>query len=141
MEALYRFFNGCAVSFAALLAPLPPLVRCVTLFIGVDFVTGVAASRVEARREGRAWRFESREAWRTAQKLGFVIIALGMACMIDAVTAGFFAPDLTRLFAGFVCGVELWSFLENACRISDARALRWLSRFVGREIKKKGGER
>ena len=107
----------------------------------MDFVTGVAASRVEARREGRAWRFESREAWRTAQKLGFVIIALGMACMIDAVTAGFFAPDLTRLFAGFVCGVELWSFLENACRISDARALRWLSRFVGREIKKKGGER
>ena len=47
MEALYRFFNGCAVSFAALLAPLPPLVWCVTLFIGVDFVTGVAASRVE----------------------------------------------------------------------------------------------
>ena len=132
MEALYRFFNGCVVSFAALLAPLPPLVWC---------VTRVAASRVEARREGRAWRFESREAWRTAQKLGFVIIALGMACMIDAVTAGFFAPDLTRLFAGFVCGVELWSFLENACRISDARALRWLSRFVGREIKKKGGER
>ena len=53
MEALYRFFNGCAVSFAALLAPLPPLVWCVTLFIGVDFVTGVAASRGNDEAVGR----------------------------------------------------------------------------------------
>lgn len=140
MEALYRFFNGCAASLAALFAPLAPLVWCVTLFIAVDFVTGVAASRVSARRAGRRWRFESREAWRTVQKLGFVIIALGMACMIDSVTAGLFAPDLTRLFGGFVCGVELWSFLENACRISDAPALRWLSRLVGGRIRKGAGD-
>lgn len=140
MEALYRFFNGAAVSLAALFAPLAPLVWCVTLLIAVDFVTGVAASRAEARRAGRRWRFESREAWRTVQKLGFVIIALGMACMIDAVTAGFFAPDMTRLFGGFVCGVEMWSFLENACRISDAPALRWLQRIVGYRIRKEAGD-
>ncbi len=140
MEALYRFFNGAAVSLAALFAPLAPMVWCVTLLIAVDFVTGVAASRAEARRAGRRWRFESREAWRTVQKLGFVIIALGMACMIDAVTAGFFAPDMTRLFGGFVCGVEMWSFLENACRISDAPALRWLQRIVGYRIRKEAGD-
>lgn len=136
MEALCRFFNGVAASLAAVFAPLAPLVWCVTAIMAVDFVTGVAASRAEARREGRAWRFESRKAWRTVQKAGFVIISLGMACMIDAVTAGAFVPDLTRLFGGFVCGVELWSFLENACRISDAPALRWLSRVVGDRIGK-----
>lgn len=136
MEALCRFFNVAAASLAALFAPLVPLVWCVTVFMAVDFATGVAASRAEARRAGRPWRFESRKAWRTVQKLGFVIMSLGMACMMDAVTAGLFAPGLARLFGGLVCGVELWSFLENACRISDTPALRWLSRLVGSRLGK-----
>ena len=136
MEALYRFFNGCAVSFAALLAPLPPLVWCVTLFIGVDFVTGVAASRVEARREGRAWRFESREAWRTVLKLALTVTAIAMAWLIDCCVLDFMDLHIARLFTGFTCGVELWSFLENAAQLSDAPLVRWLRRYVHRRIRR-----
>ena len=76
MEALYRYANGCAGSLVALFAPVAPLMWCVAAFIGVDFATGVAASRAEARRDGRAWYFESREAWRTVRKLGFAIVAI-----------------------------------------------------------------
>ncbi len=130
MEALYRYANGCAGSLVALFAPVAPLMWCVAAFIGVDFATGVAASRAEARRDGRAWYFESREAWRTVRKLGFAIVAIAMARIVDTLPAGLFPPDFARLFAGFVCGVEMWSFLENACRMGDSRLLRRLRRFV-----------
>ncbi len=89
MEALYRYANGCAGSLVALFAPVAPLMWCVAAFIGVDFATGVAASRAEARRDGRAWYFESREAWRTVRKLGFAIVAIAMARIVDTLPAAF----------------------------------------------------
>ncbi len=79
MEALCRYINGCAAGLAALFAPVVPLVWCVVGFIGFDFVTGVLASRADARRAGEEWYLESREAWRTVEKLGFTVVALCMA--------------------------------------------------------------
>jgi phage-related holin len=105
-------------------------------FIGIDFVTGVAASRAERRRAGEEWYFESREAWRTVEKLGFTIIALLMAYIIDTMMLDFLRLNLTKLFAGFVCGVEMWSFLENACRVSDAPLLRYIKRYVRHKVGK-----
>ena len=140
MEALYRYFSGCAAALVALFSPAMPIVWCVVGFILFDFVTGVAASLAEARRSGERWYFESREAWRTVEKLGFTIIALLMAYTIDVVLLDFMHLNLSRLFAGFVCGVELWSFLENACRISSSPLLRHLRAIVrtklGEEVKK-----
>ncbi len=130
METLYRSVSGAAAGIAALFAPVGPLVACATLFVGIDFVSGVAADRHRARRAGRPWYFESREAWRTVRKLGFAIVAIAMARIVDTLPAGLFPPDFARLFAGFVCGVEMWSFLENACRMGDSRLLRRLRRFV-----------
>ena len=136
MEALYRYFSGCAAALVALFSPAMPIVWCVVGFIGFDFVTGVLASRADARKEGRAWYFSSHEAWHTAQKLGFSIVAVCMAYLIDTQMLDFMALNLTKLFAGFVCGVEMWSFLENACRISDSKVLDYLRGFVaGRVIK------
>ena len=74
-------------------------------------------------------------AWRTAQKLGFTIIALCMAFVIDTMILDFLEMKLTKLFAGFVCGVEMWSFLENTCRISDAPLLRYIKRYVKQKVR------
>lgn len=135
MEALCRYFNGCVAALAALFSPVVPLVWCVVGFISFDFLTGVLASRAEARREGREWWFTSAQAWHTAQKLGLTIIALCMAYLIDTEMLDFMHLNLTKLFAGFVCGVEMWSFLENACRISDAPMLDYLRRWVGAKLR------
>lgn len=136
MEALYRYFSGAVAALVALSAPVAPLIGCVVGFIAFDFLTGVIASRAEARREGRGWWFESREAWHTVQKLALTIVALYMAYALDAVMLDFLNLHLTKLFAGFVCGVEMWSFLENACRISDAPLFRYLRRYVRYRIRK-----
>lgn len=121
MEALYRCVSGLAAGAAALFAPIGPMAATTAAFIGIDFLTGVAADRAAARREGRTWYFESREAWRTVLKLALALTAIAMAWLIDRCVLGFTRLDTARLFAGFICGVEMWSFLENAAQLSDAR--------------------
>ena len=140
MEALFRFISGAAAGIAALFAPIGPLVACTVVFIGIDFLSGVAASRAAARREGRAWYFESREAWRTVLKLGLTITAIAMAWMIDSCILDFMGLNVARLFTGFTCGVELWSFLENASQLSDAPLFRWLRGYVRRRIRREAGD-
>ena len=140
METLYRLVSGAAAGIAALFAPIGPLVACTVVFIGIDFLSGVAASRAAARREGRAWYFESREAWRTVLKLGLTITAIAMAWMIDSCILDFMGLNVARLFTGFTCGVELWSFLENASQLSDAPLFRWLRRYVRRRIRREAGD-
>lgn len=111
MEALCKYISGCVAGLMALLSPIVPLVWCVVGFIGFDFVTGVWASRAESKRLHSEWYFESREAWRTAEKLGFTIVALCMAYVIDVVLLDFLSLNLTvclqALCVEWRCG-RLW---------------------------------
>jgi phage-related holin len=123
-------------SLCGLLCPIAPLITTATLFIVVDFITGVVASHAEARREGREWWFESRKAWRTVIKAGFVAIAIVMMWVLDYHVLEFMHLNMAKLFTGFVCGVELWSFLENAATISRAPLFEWMSRWVKRRVER-----
>ena len=105
MENLYRPVSGAAAALAGWFAPIVPLVACVFGFIAVDFLTGVAASRAVARREGRPWWFESAEAWRTVQKLALVATGIVMAWAVDRHVLDFMDLHAARLFTGFACGV------------------------------------
>ena len=128
MEALFRFVSGLAAGIAALFAPINPLVATTLLFIGVDFVSGIFADRAAARRAGREWYFESCKAWRTVAKMGLAVTAIAMAWMLDRFVLDFMQLNLAKLFTGFTCGVEFWSFLENAAQFSEAPLFRWLRR-------------
>ena len=123
MEALFRFVSGVAAGIAALFAPIGPLAATTVVFIGVDFLSGVAADRAAALREGRAWYFESCKAWRTVLKLALALTAISMAWLIDSCVLDFMRLNLARLLTGFTCGVELWSFLENGRRQAMSRGL------------------
>lgn len=130
-----------AAAVAALFAPVAPLIGCALLFIGVDFLTGVAASRAEARRQGLQWRFESSKAWRTLRKAALAVTAIAMAWLLDRYVLDNTPPQIARLFTGFTCGVELWSFLENAERISDDPLFNRLRRLLSRVFRFVGQER
>ncbi|MBR4871365.1 MAG: phage holin family protein [Alistipes sp.] len=136
MEVLFRYFSAFVASLCGLLCPIAPLITTATLFIVVDFITGVVASHAEARREGREWWFESRKAWRTVIKAGFVAIAIVMIWVLDYHVLEFMNLNMAKLFTGFVCGVELWSFLENAATISRAPLFEWMSRWVKRRVER-----
>ena len=140
MVAMYKVINGLMMSFVALFSPIQPVVMCALLFIAIDFVTGVLASRCEARRRGERWYFSSREAWRTIRKAGFVLLTIGMCWLVECCILSFMTLNLTRIIAGAICGVEMWSFLENASVLSDAKLFDWLRNYVKRKVENEIGE-
>ena len=136
MEILCKYISATLAGLCAMLCPIAPLIATALLFIAIDFVTGIMASRTVARREGREWWIESRKAWRTVYKAGFTAVAIIMMWLIDHVLLGFMNLNIANMFTGFVCGVELWSFLENATTISSSPLFSWLGRWVKRRITK-----
>ena len=140
MEALYRFINGLLLGLTALFAPIKPVILCALAFIFVDFVTGVLASRCETKKRGNKWYFSSHEAWRTIRKAGFVLLTIAMSWLIEYCILDFVTLHITRIIAGAICGVEMWSFLENASVLSDGKLFKWLRNYVRRKVEKEIGE-
>ena len=140
MEAIYRCANGAILGLAALFAPIKPLILCALSFILIDFVTGIVASRCEAKQRGERWYFSSHEAWRTIRKAGFVLLTISMCWLIEWCILDFVTLNLTRIITGAICGVERWSFLENASVLSDAKVFEWLRNYVKRKVEKEIGE-
>ena len=140
MEAIYRCANGAILGLAALFAPIKPLILCALSFILVDFVTGVLASHCEAKQRSEQWYFSSHEAWRTIRKAGFVLLTISMSWLIEWCILDFVTLNLTRILTGAICGVEMWSFLENASVLSDAKLFEWLRNYVKRKVEKEIGK-
>ena len=117
-----------------LLAPVQTLVCCALAFVCIDFVTGVVASRVRARRQRARWAFESAKAWQTVYKIVLVTVGIALTWLIDRFVLPFAELHLANLFTGFVCGVELWSYLENAAELSDHPLFRGLQKLMKQKI-------
>lgn len=109
---------------------LLPLFVTVTVFELVDFITGVIKSAVVAKRSKQKFAFESIKAWRTIYKYVFILIGIVLAEMLDQTIAAESRLRFANYFTAFCCGVEFWSFLENAAVISDHPLFRWLRRFM-----------
>ena len=140
MEAMYRCINGAILGLVALFAPIKPMVLCALSFILIDFVTGVMASRCEAKQRDKAWYFSSHEAWCTIRKAGFVMLTISMSWLIESCILNFITLNLTRIITGAICGVEMWSFLENASVLSDAKLFEWLRNYVKRKVEREIGD-
>lgn len=136
MEILFKYVSGAIMALVGMLCPITPLIVVAMVFITIDFITGIVASRIEAKRANEPWRLESRKMWRTVAKAGFVALAIVMMWIIDSMLLGFMHLNLTNIFTGFVCGVELWSFIENAARISGSSLFEWIGRWVKHRITK-----
>ncbi len=103
-------------------------------FVAIDFVTGVVASHRRAIRRGDGWHFSSRRAWNTAVKLVFVMAGIVLAWLLDSVVLTFVELHLAKIFTGFVCGTEFWSYLENASDITGEPVFRALKRLLKRKV-------
>ena len=68
-----------------------------------------------------------------------VIAAIALAWLLDSCILARTTPCLAKCFAGFACGVELWSFLENCTQLSDAPFFRLLQRYVRHRIDREFG--
>lgn len=135
-----KMLAGCFASLAALICDnLLPLFITVLIFEMMDFGTGVLKSAVLARRAGRRFAFESVKAWRTIYKLIFILVGVVLAEMLDKTIAEETRLRFANWFTAFCCGVEFWSFLENAAVISDHPLFRWLRKFMKEKVEETTG--
>ena len=63
-----------------------------------------------------------------------------MCWLVESAILDFVTLNLTRIVAGAICGVEMWSFLENASVLSDAKVFGWLRNYVKRKVEGEIGE-
>lgn len=140
MVILSKYVSGIVAALIALLCPITPLIITATFFVAIDFMTGILASYAAAKNSGQKWRLESRKAWRTVYKLCFIVTGIVMTWLVDSLVLGFMELNLANLFTGFVCGVELWSFVENAATISQSKLFKWLSRWIKSKLRREVGD-
>lgn len=135
-----KIFAGLVAGFmAAFVQNLLPLFVAVTVFEAVDFVTGCIKSGVVAHRNHEKFAFESVKAWRTIYKFVFILVGVILAEMLDAIIAEDTRLRFANYFTAFCCGVEFWSFLENAAVISDHPIFRWLRQFMKIKVEDQTG--
>lgn len=137
MESFLKYCSGAVIAGISLLAPVQGLIICAVIFIAIDFITGVAASYKKAKRAASPWAFESEKAWNTVTKLAFVMAGIVLAWLIDYCILDFMNLRLAKIFTGFVCGVEFWSYLENAAEISQHPVFRKLGKVMKKQIEEK----
>lgn len=125
--------------FAIFVDNLLPLFVTVTIFELVDFLTGCIKSGVVAKRKGEKFAFESVKAWRTIYKFVFLLIGIVLAELLDHTIANESRLRFANYFTCFACGVEFWSFLENAAIISDHPIFRWLRKFMKLKVEETTG--
>ena len=117
---------------------LLPLFVAVLVFEVVDFTTGVWKSAVVARRNGSRFAFESVKAWRTIYKVLLLLVGIVLAEMLDGVVSDT-RFRLANYFTAFCCGVEFWSFLENAAVISNHPIFRKLRKYMKLKVEETAG--
>ena len=131
-------FKG-VICFIGIFFPIKMLVVSLFIFILIDFVTGNIADFRRKEASGEKYAFESKKAWKTIYKMIFSIIGVFLSWLIDAYMLHFVELHLPELLCAFICGVELWSILENASEISNHPVFRWAKRFMKEKIKDKAG--
>ena len=135
-----KILAGLLAGFAAVFVDsLLPLFLTVTVFELVDFITGCIKSAVVAKRKKEKFAFESVKAWRTIYKYVFLLIGIVLCEMLDHVIVEEGRLRFANYFTGFACGVEFWSFLENAAIISDHPLFRWLRKFMKLKVEETTG--
>ena len=136
-----KIFAGILAGFLSVFVEnLLPLFVTVTVFELVDFVTGVIKSAVVAKRTKQRFAFESIKAWRTIYKYVFILIGIVLAEMLDQTVTIESRLRFANYFTAFCCGVEFWSFLENAAVISEHPLFRWLRKFMKQKLEDEIGE-
>ena len=129
-----QWLAGAGSTLLGAFAPIQDMLIGVFIFIAIDFVVGCIASYKRAKRRKVKWYFESAKAWNTIYKLAFSLIAVSLSYYLDTKIFDFVDLKLPNMVAGFVCGTEFWSFLENAGDISEHPVFLAIRKITKRKI-------
>ena len=124
-KMIYAFMIGISGFFA----PIWALVLWMSIFVLFDLFSGVIA----AKKRGEL--LQSCKLRRTVNKLVWYFSAILLAHGLDAGILSFIDLHLAPFAAAIICGVELYSILENAYSITGNRVFWILTQFTTQKIK------
>lgn len=132
-----KFISGLIYAAMLHFQPLDKLFYNLLIFIAIDFVTGIWADKV---RRGKRFRFSSKKLWRTVYKTVFGLVGIVLCYQLDTQILPLEDPlHLANYFTAYICGAELWSWLENASDITGHNIFKWFRSIFNRKIKENTG--
>lgn len=122
-------FAACLLSgtmgwLSTFFAPIWTVITVVCAFILIDAILG---TRVSITRGGK---FESRRLWSTLKKFGNCAMIISCCHLMDTEILKSIDMHLVEAFSGIVCGVELWSMIENLQAIDPTGPWKIFSKFI-----------
>ncbi len=105
------------VIIIAYFAPIATMIHCVLIFIAIDFLTGVYASRKLGQ------KIVSHRLRNTIEKFVFYTSAIILGHMFMKEMANW--TNLDQLIAGFIAMTELISIFENITRITGLNFMKF----------------
>lgn len=129
MISYEKIMFAAIAGLSGFFAPLWILVLWMTIFVMFDLISGIMA----AKRRGEL--LQSKKLRRTINKLIWYFSAILLANGLDVGILGFIALYLANFTTAIICGVELYSILENAYSITGNRVFWLLTQFTTKKIK------
>lgn len=130
---LDKIWSYCITGALSFFEPLYVLILWFFIFVMCDMITGVSASIKERK------IITSNRLSRTIKKLVMYSMAIVLVHSIDKDMLTFVDLGLARICAAIICGIELYSILENCYRITGNRVFRILTQFTLKKIEDQTG--
>ena len=128
-----KIWAYCLTSIIGFFGPLGVFILWLLIFIVVDMITGVHASLLEGQ------RMSSHGLQKTVQKFVMYAMSIFLLQGIDQYMITFANCGLANIGCTLICGIELYSILENFYRITGNKVFRILTQFTLKKIKDETG--
>ena len=103
------------------------------IFIACDFITGISASIKEGK------LITSNKMSRSVKKLLMYTMVIVLVHAIDKDMLTLVDLGLARICATIICGIELYSILENCYRLTGNKVFKVLTQFTIKKIEDNTG--
>lgn len=128
-----KIWAYCITGTMAFFEPLCVLMLWFFIFVGVDMITGISAAVKERQ------IIESNKLRKTIYKLFMYCTVIMLVHAIDTEMITLVNLGLARICSAIICGIELYSVLENCYRITGNRVFKILTQSVLKKVENEIG--
>lgn len=128
-----KIWAYCISGTIAFFEPLWVLMLWFFIFVGCDFITGISASIKERK------IITSNKLSRTVKKLLMYCMVIVLVHAIDKDMLTVIDLGLARICATIICGIELYSILENCYRLTGNKVFKVLTTATLKKIEDNTG--
>lgn len=130
---IHKVWAYSITSILGFFEPLWVLMLWFFIFIACDFITGISASIKERQ------VITSNKLSRTIKKMLMYCMVIVLVHAIDKDMLVFVDLSLARICATIICGIELYSILENCYRLTGNKVFKILTQFTLKKIEDNTG--